>query len=1015
MQIREVADVLGVDKKEVITEVENLRDKFEAAGVKVQKKLTAASALAPEVAAQVMANFDIRAQQVLAQEEKENQRRHREEEERRRAAEELDRKKLEEERLARAEAARKQAEAELARRQAEAARIAAENAARQEAEAKAQAAAQAAAAPPPPPVADQPPPPPAPAAPPAAPPARPATPPSIPRVAPGTRVMGEAPPQRGAGPGSVPQHRPGQPQRPGGRPGDDRYPPRTGPRTDQPGMRREGGPPPRREGGPPQQRRDGAPGSYPRREGGPPTQRREGGPSGNYPPRRGGEGQGPGRGPRGEGREGRDGRPSGPADANRIQKFLDTGMESDVVDEYKKSQVRRPKPAKAIETKTYREKEKEREDAARRRLLKPGEEAPKRIRPSQIFNLDGMTNDRRGKGRRRPGQSSQRSSQRGPSTPEVRIARFTGDFTLGEFADKTGIAINEVMGKLIMMGKMLTINHIMEPDLAEELALEFNAEIIIARESDETDVEKYVEVEENEEDLRPRPPVVTVMGHVDHGKTSLLDAIRKADVAASEHGGITQHIGAYHVSTEKGDIVFLDTPGHEAFTEMRSRGANITDLVVLVVAANDGVMPQTVEAINHAKAAEVPILVAMNKIDVEGANPDRVRQELMKYELVPEEYGGDTIMIPVSAITKQGLDTLLEYIALQTEVMELKANPNRPAVGTIVESHKDPLRGAVATILVEEGTLRVGDCFVAGTESGRIRSMRDDRDKAIEEAGPASPVEILGISGSPAAGERFVVVPSEAEAREIADKRRHRRKTRGAVLKQHINLDNLKEHMTEGNVLQLNIILKADVQGSMEAVSNSLLKIKSDKVLIKILHAGVGAVSASDVQLADASEAIILAFNVGVEPKARDAAEETGVDIRSYRIIYALLEDIEKAMMGMLAPEYEEKEEGRAKVQQTFKVSKVGTVAGCLVEEGTVAANHHARLVRDGAVIWRGKLKSLRRVKDNVKEVLSGVECGIGLEGYNDVKEGDYIETYSLVEQAVSLVSSEENKKPVAT
>jgi translation initiation factor IF-2 len=465
------------------------------------------------------------------------------------------------------------------------------------------------------------------------------------------------------------------------------------------------------------------------------------------------------------------------------------------------------------------------------------------------------------------------------------------------------------------------------------------------------------------------------------------------------------------VTTKKGDIVFLDTPGHEAFTEMRSRGANVTDVVVLVVAANDGVMPQTVEAINHAKAAEVPIIVAINKVDVNGANPDRVMTELMGHGLVPEQYGGEVPMLPVSALTGQGLDELLEYIALQTEIMELKANPNRAAEGTIVESHVDPLRGAVATILVERGTLRVGDVFVCGTEFGRVRAMRDDRDQQLDEAGPAMPVEILGLRGSPVAGEQFIVVPTENDAREIAERRLLRRRSRSAISKPHVSLDNLADRLAEGEVLTLNLIVKGDVQGSVEAIKGALLKIKSDKVALRILHAAVGAVSASDVQLADASEAIILGFNVGVDPAARDLAEETGVDVRSYQIIYALLEDMEKAMLGLLKPEFSEKEEGRALVQQTFKVSKVGTVAGCIVKEGTVAIDHQARLLRNGTVVWRGKLRSLRRVKDEAKQVLAGVECGIGLENFNDIKEGDIIETYSLVQKAVSLISAGEESK----
>jgi len=723
-------------------------------------------------------------------------------------------------------------------------------------------------------------------------------------------------------------------------------------------------------------------------------------------PRPGGPGArpgGPGGRPGGREETTRDGRP---ANAAQLQNFLKDGLQTDVTDDFKRTAVRRgPKPVKPAGT-----DKRDWEEKAKRAVKPGGVDDKKRIRPSQIFNLEaGLSGDRRMKGRRKgPGEREERE----PSRPEIRAIVLRGDFTVGQFAEKTGLEVAEVMGKLFAMGEMLTINQLLDSEKAEALAIEFELDIKVEKESDEGDIAEIVDVEDDPALLVPRSPVVTVMGHVDHGKTSLLDRIRKADVAAGEFGGITQHIGAYHVATPRGDVVFLDTPGHEAFTEMRSRGANVTDLVILVVAANDGVMPQTVEAISHAKAAGVPILVAINKIDAPGANIDRVKQELMKYELVAEDYGGETIMLPVSALRGDGIDNLLEYVALQTEILELTANPSRPAIGTVVESHMDPLRGAVATILVEAGTLRVGDAFLCGTEFGRVRAMRDDRDHTIDEAGPSRPVEIIGLSGSPIAGERFVVMPSESEARQIGERRTARRKTRKAIHKQHISLDNLAERMAEGSVLTLNIIIKADVQGSVEAIAGTILKIKSDKVLIRILHSAVGAVSNSDVQLADASEAIILAFNVGVDTTARDRAEEYGVDVRSYQIIYALKADIEKAMMGMLTPEFAEKEEGRAKVLTTFKVSKVGTVAGCFVEEGAINIKHQARLLRDGNIIWRGKLRSLRRIKDDVREVLNGLECGIGLENYNDVKDDDIIQVYSLVEQTLSLVTTDSSRKP---
>jgi len=881
MQIKQVAELLGVDKKDVIAEVEDHRDEFVSQGHKIAKKLTAASALDEALVRHILANFDRRKQEELKKEKALQDRREREEAERRRAAEQMKRKQEEEERKQREEAARKAAQVEIARRQAEMARQ------REESERRSKET-------------------PAPAAPPAA--ETPAPPP------PQAQEQKPIPAQQQ--PASRPQH-----QRPAAR-------------AEQP-----------------------------------PKQKEE-----------------------------------KPAPGKGVAAFLEKGLEPTVTDDYKRQ--RRTRPAK--------EKAKEREeprDTRPRRKGPPPSDGRRRFRPSQIFNVE--QDDRRGKGAgKRKGPDRRRDSGYGAKKPEApKVIKLVGDFTVGQFAEKTGIGMNEVMKKLIQMGQMLTVNALMEPDLAEELALEFEIEIELVRETDEADVEKYVKIEEKDVKLTPRPPVVTVMGHVDHGKTSLLDRIRQADVASSEYGGITQHIGAYNVQTQKGDIVFLDTPGHEAFTEMRSRGATVTDLVILVVAANDSVMPQTVEAINHAKAAGVPILVALNKTDIEGANPDRVKQDLMRHELVPEEYGGDTVVVPVSAITGSGIDDLLEYIALQTDMLELSANPARNALGAVIESNIDPNRGALATILVQEGTLKIGDHFICGTEYGRVRAMRDERGKDVEAAGPATPVEILGLRGSPEAGEQFVVVPTEAEARDIAERRMSRRKVRKVVGKQHLTLDNLAEQMTEDDILTLNLIVKGDVQGSVEAIIQALYRIKSDKVAIKVLHSGVGAVSQADVQLADASEAIILAFNVNVAPAARDASEEMGVEIRSYQVIYALLEDIEKAMVGMLEPEYEEKEEGRAKVLQIFKVSKVGTIAGCFVEEGNVAINHYARLIRDGSVIWRGKLESLRRVKDNVRQVVAGLECGISLKGYNDVKEGDEIETYSLVEQKASLIVEPEKEK----
>ncbi len=919
MQVKQVAELLGVDKKDIIAEVEASRDHYTEQGYKLAKKLTAASSLDDEIVRHVMANFDIRRQKEDEKVKEEEDRRRREEEERQRAAEALRRKQEEEERAKRAEEARKAAEAELARKQAELAKqkAAEEERTRLEVEKTQQSEADQSATPKAPP-------------------------------APTTHGVqdpkGEKKKQAEAE--AKAEKAPPKPQEK----------PARSAQAPAPQMRKADAPAKPRE------------------------------------------------------KQSASGKEESPANIKSLQSFVDSGLQSDVKDEYRaKSRRARNKGKGEKGDKDWSE--------GKPRPKPKVDDGRKKIRPSQLLRLESG-GERRPKPKKKShhqGAQGQHQQAKAPAAPEPKVIKFRGDFTVGEFADKTGKSIADVMQKLITMGEMLTINNILDAEKAEELALEFEIEIEIEREGDDFDIERYLDAEDNEADLVARPPIVTVMGHVDHGKTSLLDKIRAADVAAGEAGGITQHIGAYHVETQQGDIVFLDTPGHEAFTEMRTRGANVTDLVILVVAANDGVMPQTVEAISHAKAADVPIIVALNKIDVDGANPDRVKQELMKYELIAEDFGGDTIVIPVSAITGQGISDLMEYVALQTEILELKANPKRDAVGTVVESHVDPNRGAVATILVEKGTLRIGDIFVCGTESGRVRAMRDDHDRPIEEAGPAVPVEILGITGSPVAGEKFVVIPSEPEAREIADRRRHRARSRQASPKLHVSLDNLTERMTEDDkVTLLNIIIKGDVMGSVEAIRTTLYRIESDRVAVKVIHSAVGAVSNSDINLADASDAIILAFNVGVDPSLRSLAEELRVDVRSYDVIYALKEDIENAMKGLLKPEFEEKQEGLVKVLQTFKVSKIGTIAGCFVEEGNVAIDHKARLIRDGAVIWKGQLRSLRRVKDDVKKVEAGLECGIGLQGYNDIKEGDLLETYSMVEQEASLVSSDFNKKPQA-
>jgi len=677
-----------------------------------------------------------------------------------------------------------------------------------------------------------------------------------------------------------------------------------------------------------------------------------------------------------------------------VRDFIDKGLGTDLKENYGRSRTPGGRPASSP-------------GGAARKKSSPG--ADKRIRPSQIFRVVEGAETGGLRGGRGPSKGrKQRQSQSAPSqdrpAPRPRLVSLHGDFTVADFATKCGIEPSEVIKKLFMMGELLTMNQVLDPDLAELMASEFEVKIEVHREGDSFDIEEFVTKDEDAALLVPRPPVVTVMGHVDHGKTTLLDRIRKANVAAGEAGGMTQHIGAYHVTTSKGDIIFLDTPGHEAFTAMRARGAQVTDLVILVVAANDGVMPQTVEAINHAKAAGVPIVVAINKIDSPGADQMRVKQELMVHGLVPEEYGGEIIMAPVSALNGTGVEEFLEMVALQAEVLELKANPEANAEGAIIESRIDPARGAVATVLIRRGTLRIGDVFLCGTETGRIRAMLNDAGRPVEEAGPSMPVEILGISGSPGAGEHFIVMEEESIAREIADRRSRRRRARGAQSKAHITLENLAEHIAEGETKTFNVIIKADVQGSVEAIRGSLLKIKSNKVAIRILHAAVGGVGVSDIQLADASDAVILGFSVRPDPEASSLAEHLGVDVRMYNIIFNLIADVEKAMLGMLEAVFEEKEEGRAIVQVPFKVSKVGTIAGSMVQSGTIGRDHQARLVRDGVVIWRGKISSLRRVKDDVKSVIMGLECGIGLEKFNDIKSGDIIETFTLAEKEASLM-----------
>ena len=570
--------------------------------------------------------------------------------------------------------------------------------------------------------------------------------------------------------------------------------------------------------------------------------------------------------------------------------------------------------------------------------------------------------------------------------------------TIRELAEKMKMQPAVIVKKLFMEGTMVTVNHEIDFEKAQEIALDYN---IIAEPEEKVDVieELLKEDEEDEKDMVPRPPVVCVMGHVDHGKTSLLDCIRNTHVTDREAGGITQHIGAYTVSINKQKITFLDTPGHEAFTAMRMRGANATDIAILVVAADDGVMPQTVEAINHAKAAGVEIIVAINKIDKPGANVERVKQELTEYGLIAEDWGGSTVFVPVSAKNNEGIDDLLEMILLTSEVLELKANPNRKARGLVIEAELDKGKGPVATILVQKGTLHVGDYIAAGACSGKVRAMMDDKGRRVKEAGPSTPVEILGLSDVPNAGEILVQTDNDKEAKNFAATFvAENKKNLLEETKAKMSLDDLFNQIQEGNLKELALVVKADVQGSVEAVKQSLVKLSNEEVAVRVIHGGVGAINESDVMLATASSAIIIGFNVRPDANAKSMAEQNGVDIRLYRVIYQAIEDVEAAMKGMLEPVYEEKVIGHAEVRQLFKASGVGTIAGSYVLDGTFQRGCKVRISREGNQIFEGNLASLKRFKDDVKEVRSGYECGLVFEGFNDLQEFDQVEAYIMVE-----------------
>ncbi|MUV06530.1 translation initiation factor IF-2 [Planococcaceae bacterium Storch 2/2-2] len=578
--------------------------------------------------------------------------------------------------------------------------------------------------------------------------------------------------------------------------------------------------------------------------------------------------------------------------------------------------------------------------------------------------------------------------------------------SVSELAQKLRRPAAEIVKKLFGLGVMATINQELDGDTIELIGAEYGVEVEEEVRIDLTDLEIYFEEPETEEERAEleknsieRPAVVTIMGHVDHGKTTLLDSIRNTKVTQGEAGGITQHIGAYQIESDNGKrITFLDTPGHEAFTTMRARGAKITDLTILVVAADDGVMPQTVEAINHAKAAEVPIIVAVNKMDKPTANPDRVMQELTEYGLVAEDWGGDTIFVPISALKGEGIDELIEMILLVSEVSELKANPELRARGTVIEAELDRGRGAVATLLVQNGTLHIGDPIVVGNTFGRVRAMINDVGRRVKEAGPSTPVEITGLNDVPQAGDRFVVFEDEKTARQIGEAREQEALQSQRSEKTRITLDNLFDQMQQGDVKELNIIVKADVQGTVEAMAASLMKIEVEGVNVKIIHTGAGAINESDINLAAASNAIVIGFNVRPDVNAKRAAEEEGVEIRQHRVIYKVIEEIESAMKGLLDPEYEEKVIGQVEIRETFKVSKVGTIGGSYVTDGKITRDSGVRVIRDNIVIYEGKIATLKRFKDDVREVAKGYECGLMIEGYNDIQEGDIIEAYVMEE-----------------
>ncbi len=665
-----------------------------------------------------------------------------------------------------------------------------------------------------------------------------------------------------------------------------------------------------------------------------------------------------------------------------------------------------------VETPAKPDKNKKKPKGVKKPGLRAAEEEDLKAYQGAIEDMEQVdeTADSAGSRRRRRAQRKEDEGgklltfKKAPPSGTVMIGE---GMTLREFAEKLGVKSRDLMKALFDRGIMANINQVIEPELAQQLAQDLGVDTMVVSFEEEVQLKEELAGSSREQVVEgkvPRAPVVTIMGHVDHGKTSLLDAIRSSKVTESEFGGITQHIGAYHVDVHGRQVVFLDTPGHEAFTMMRARGARVTDIVVLVVAADDGVMPQTVEAIDHARAARVPMVVAVNKIDKANANPDRVKRELSDRGLMPEDWGGDTVMVPVSALKKQGIQELLEMILLTADILELKSSPDIQAQGAVLEARKEVGRGIVSTVLVQNGTLKIGDVFVSGATWGRVRSMSDDLGRRVQKAGPSTPVEVTGFNDLPDAGDLLQVVEDESQARGIADYRAQEVRSRDLnPMQGRLSLEQLYDRIQEGEVKELPVVLKADVQGSVEVLREALGKNSTDKVKLQVIHAGVGAISTNDVLLASASKAVIVGFNVRPERSAVELAEKEQVDIRLHTVIYELIDELRKAMTGLLEPTFREVATGRAEVRDTFKVPKVGTVAGCHVVEGIIPRHAAVRLVRDNRVIYEGKIASLRRFKDDVSEVRSGFDCGIGLDRFQDVKPGDFIEAHVREEVAPVL------------